>query len=299
MAKSADFPRKTSPPVRLSYKKSISEPAVSPAVRSIHLSKYRRLARKHWAKLPLALFARLTKVRLQVGWISITTQTTAKRDINSAVSRHIIIKDIIVGIAFLRVPERRETGRQKQRRVILDRSRFGDAATLLRLFISHVEIASDLELAKGHLIEERLRATEHEHEETRLRQKLGRVLSGIRPAPAVPEHETHSEQFVRRVLDIIHESYAQPLGLKECAGKLGLNPAYLCALFSRIVGIPFKTYLTELRLEKAKRLLGDPRNRVSDVAYAVGYTDANRFRLAFKGATGLPPANWRSTLQVR
>ena len=37
----------------------------------------------------------------------------------------------------------------------------------------------------------------------------------------------------------------------------------------------------------------DPGQSVCDVAYAVGYTDANYFRQAFKAHTGCAPSIWR------
>jgi two-component system response regulator YesN len=77
-----------------------------------------------------------------------------------------------------------------------------------------------------------------------------------------------------------------------------MNAAYLSALFSRTVGIPFKAYLTERRLQKAKELLGNPVKRTSEIAFAVGYSGEERFRCAFKKATGLCPKVWRETMQV-
>lgn len=62
--------------------------------------------------------------------------------------------------------------------------------------------------------------------------------------------------------------------------------------------MPFKTYLTEVRVEKARELLRDPTRNVSEVAYAVGYASENRFRIAFKRVTGLSPTSWRDTLRM-
>jgi two-component system response regulator YesN len=86
--------------------------------------------------------------------------------------------------------------------------------------------------------------------------------------------------------------------LGQCAAQFHLNPAYLSSQFSRTVGIPFKRYLTEVRLERARELLGRPAMSIAEVAYAVGYTSGNRFRVAFKSATGLPPRVWRETLRM-
>ena len=51
-------------------------------------------------------------------------------------------------------------------------------------------------------------------------------------------------------------------------------------------------------MEKARELLGDPAKTISQIASAVGYASANRFRLAFKSVTGISPRLWRETLQM-
>jgi two-component system response regulator YesN len=42
-------------------------------------------------------------------------------------------------------------------------------------------------------------------------------------------------------------------------------------------------------MERARELLADPRLRVSEVAYAVGFTDANHFAKSFRRHYGLSP----------
>lgn len=77
-----------------------------------------------------------------------------------------------------------------------------------------------------------------------------------------------------------------------------MNAAYLSDLFSRTVGLSFKTCLTEVRMEKARELLSDPATNISQVASAVGYASGNRFRIAFRNVTGLAPRMWRETLHM-
>ena len=74
------------------------------------------------------------------------------------------------------------------------------------------------------------------------------------------------------------------------------NVAHLSAMFSATIGLPFRTYLKELRLAQARALLRDPFKRISEVAYATGYQHPNRFRLDFKASTGLSPSAWREAL---
>ncbi len=114
---------------------------------------------------------------------------------------------------------------------------------------------------------------------------------GSTPGPAgVLNHEDH---LVKHMVDYANNLYGRPISLGEFADRAGMNLSYLSHLFSSNMGLSFRTYLKQLRLDRARGLLTDPFQRISDVAYAVGYSDPNRFRLDFKTQTGMPPSQWR------
>jgi AraC-like DNA-binding protein len=177
-------------------------------------------------------------------------------------------------------------------------SQFDHAMSLLRLIVHYFETTVQAELTRIELMKAEQRVFEQEHEETRLRADLSRALRTGQPRASAPEHETRPEQLIHRMLAFIQKNLARPITLQDCAGELRLNRVYLCTLFARVVGIPFKAYLIRLRIEKAKELLSDPVQRASEVAFAVGYTDEDYFRRAFKAATGLSPAAWRGALRA-
>ncbi len=102
-------------------------------------------------------------------------------------------------------------------------------------------------------------------------------------------------EWSKPVLGRVYQDYAQPLTLKQFAVDADLNAAYLSALFSCIIGMPFKVLLTRVRMEKAMELLSDPQKTLTSVALAVGYSSENRFRLVFRKFTGLSPKVWRET----
>ncbi len=173
------------------------------------------------------------------------------------------------------------------------------AMSLLRLIVHHVETAAQVELSRIELDKARQRTIAHERKKTLSRANLSRMLPSVQPNASTAGPESRAEQLVHRMLDFIRQNLSRPITLQDCADELRLNPVYLCTLFARVVGVPFKAYLIRLRIEKAKELLSDPVWRVSDVAFAVGYTDEDYFRRAFKAATGLSPAAWRGALQAQ
>ena len=180
----------------------------------------------------------------------------------------------------------------------MDQPEFARSARFLQLIVQHVQTATLADLRKADLTRAGRAVLALERDQARLHEALRRHLP---LAPQVPRRsgpESHAEKVVHRLLERLQSDYAKPVKLQQYARELGMNAAYLSDLFSHAVGIPFKTYLTELRLEKASELLGDPAKTSSEVAYAVGYASENRFRLAFKKATGLCPRLWRETMQI-
>jgi AraC-like DNA-binding protein len=55
----------------------------------------------------------------------------------------------------------------------------------------------------------------------------------------------------------------------------------------------FTRVLDEVRLERARQLLGDPALSVTDIAFRLGFADLATFSRAFKRWTGKPPGLWR------
>lgn len=177
--------------------------------------------------------------------------------------------------------------------------RFQLACRLIRL-LAHDAVASVLaEARKQAMGRLEWNVIAHEHLEGALRAALHTARPFLEVHPAERQRIPHRAQVVHRLLDSIDQGYAQPLRLEEFARAFGLNTAYLSSLFSKAVGRPFRSYVKELRLEKAQQLLADQSRSIKEIAYAIGYHDPNRLRLDFKELTGLSPSAWRDTLVLR
>ena len=174
-----------------------------------------------------------------------------------------------------------------------DRAQFERAATLLRLVIHDAVAATLAEIRSEELAHARHEAASRERETEKARQQLKRIHPQI-PGPAHSQgSSSNAPAVVRLLLDFVHASYPQAISLKDFAGQHQWNAAYLSTLFATNVGVPFKRYLTDFRLEKARELLRDPALEISDVSVAVGYADPNRFRVVFKSVTGVCPATFQ------
>lgn len=91
----------------------------------------------------------------------------------------------------------------------------------------------------------------------------------------------------------IQENYQQDISMQDAARSMNYSEAYFCKLFKQCFGKNFTAYLTEYRIEAAKKLLVQPMVNVRDVGKAVGYSDSNYFTKVFKRITGQSPTEYR------
>ncbi|MBD8070653.1 response regulator [Bacillus sp. PS06] len=94
----------------------------------------------------------------------------------------------------------------------------------------------------------------------------------------------------------IDHNYHKQITLDDVAEKVGLSSYYLSKLFKDRFDITFIDYLTQARLNKAKKFLRDDRLSLKEIALTIGYKDPNYFSRVFKKETDLSPSEYRRKL---
>ena len=108
------------------------------------------------------------------------------------------------------------------------------------------------------------------------------------------EPSAASNQTVTRAIHFIQKNYAQKLTLKEIADALHISPNYLCRLFKAHTGQGITEYITQYRMERAKKFLRLYDHRISDIAEMVGYKDTKYFSISFKKICNMTPVEYRN-----
>ena len=80
---------------------------------------------------------------------------------------------------------------------------------------------------------------------------------------------------------------------EHLAEQFHLNPQYISQLFKSEIGVGFLTYLTTIRMEKAKKLLLSTSLSIAEVAEQSGYGDYRVFTKVFKKTEGSTPSQYR------
>ena len=84
------------------------------------------------------------------------------------------------------------------------------------------------------------------------------------------------------------------LNLNEVAQAIGMSPNYFSGLFSQEMKMTFVEYVTNKRMDQAKRLLRESDQSSAQIAAAVGYKDAHYFSFVFKKTVGMSPKDYRA-----
>ena len=77
---------------------------------------------------------------------------------------------------------------------------------------------------------------------------------------------------------------------------MNYSDTYFSKLFKQCFNKNFMTYLTEARVEAAKKLLHNPTVNIKEIGAQVGYHDSNYFTKVFRRATGQSPSEYRASV---
>ncbi|HLW74900.1 MAG TPA: helix-turn-helix transcriptional regulator [Gammaproteobacteria bacterium] len=89
---------------------------------------------------------------------------------------------------------------------------------------------------------------------------------------------------------LIAESFAERVTLESLAGQLGVSPFRLCRAFRQSTGGSLHQHLMRLRLVTALEKLPEYRERLTDLAFDLGFSSHSHFTHAFRGYFGHSPS---------
>lgn len=101
--------------------------------------------------------------------------------------------------------------------------------------------------------------------------------------------------IVFEAVEIVHQRFMENLTLESIAEELHFSMFYLSKLFKRQMGVSFTEYLTQYRIEMAKRFLNGGDYSIKEAAYATGFNSQGYFSKVFRKYTGVSPSDYVRT----
>jgi AraC-like DNA-binding protein len=103
------------------------------------------------------------------------------------------------------------------------------------------------------------------------------------------------DKRIKRALDYIHGTPEHPWTIEELASNIGMSRAAFAKKFTALVGQTVFTYLSNLRIQKAKEMLASSSQFVDDIALNVGYESERAFTKTFSKYVGMTPKQFRKS----
>lgn len=73
-----------------------------------------------------------------------------------------------------------------------------------------------------------------------------------------------------------------------------VNPSYMSRIFKQDISLSIKSYITNLRMAEARRLLRDTKITAKEIAFSVGFSNETHFLKTFKKHQGMTPKQYRN-----
>ena len=105
--------------------------------------------------------------------------------------------------------------------------------------------------------------------------------------------KNEDESLEVQLMDFLAENYDKQITCKELTDKFHFSSDYLTRRLKKYYGVTPWQYIQQLRIEKAKELLGSTDYTLAFITDAVGYNDLSVFYKAFRKQTNIAPGTWR------
>ncbi len=106
----------------------------------------------------------------------------------------------------------------------------------------------------------------------------------------------HEFENIKPAIKYLTENYNTDISYVNLAQICNISPHYFCKQFKRLTGKSVISYINELRISQSKFLMRNTKYSITEIAFTVGYNDANYYSRIFKKVTGISPTQFRETL---
>lgn len=98
------------------------------------------------------------------------------------------------------------------------------------------------------------------------------------------------ETLISKIMKVINDNLSEPnLNVEMLAAQVGLSRVHLHRKLKELTNLSTRDFIKNIRMQQASELLKEKKLTISEVAYAVGYSNLSHFSSTFKEAYGITP----------
>jgi len=109
------------------------------------------------------------------------------------------------------------------------------------------------------------------------------------------KRQSQAEYYVSFTTEYIKTHLHFPLSVNDITRLLGISQPYLYRIFEEQLGKSPKQYITECKLQHAKKLLTETDMTVTEIAASAGFQDVLTFSRFFRTKAGVSPSEYRKS----
>ncbi|WP_020530078.1 AraC family transcriptional regulator [Flexithrix dorotheae] len=114
----------------------------------------------------------------------------------------------------------------------------------------------------------------------------------------VKNYSNSGSERLTNVYEYIMKNFASDIQLDEIAEKANMSPNAFCRFFKARTRKTFSTFLNEIRVGNACKLLIEDKLHISQICYESGFNNLSNFNRQFKKITGKSPLAYKKQHQV-
>lgn len=114
--------------------------------------------------------------------------------------------------------------------------------------------------------------------------------------PATLTAPDSGKNVTHNIINYVNEHYKENPSLETLSKIFDRTPNYISSRFKAVTGETYKTYLKQLKLDSALKLLISTDLSVTDICYESGYETISHFNREFKNYFGRSPRQVRNSL---
>ncbi|WP_432664362.1 AraC family transcriptional regulator [Wukongibacter baidiensis] len=104
-----------------------------------------------------------------------------------------------------------------------------------------------------------------------------------------------SERFeIEEIVGYMHQHFGKKLSNLELAKAINMSESHFIRIFKKETGMTPMQYLTNVRIEKAKKLLKIDRKNITEISLICGFNSTSHFSSSFTKYVGMTPSNYRN-----
>jgi len=143
--------------------------------------------------------------------------------------------------------------------------------------------------------------------------RLAKFIEVLAELAAVPKHEqirlsgssltlVHQEQnvpVISHAVSFILSNFEEEIGINDLLEVTHMSKPTFSRHFKRHTGRSLTTFLNEVRIVNAKRLLAETTETITDIAYSSGFRNLSHFNVQFRRSSNKSPRDFRKDLRSR